>query len=532
MIAIAGKFFAVLAVFVLASPAYALDPRPAPAQPLGKVILGTGTSGDGSMITAKPATGGLPSTLMDMLGRTANPLDFKTQANTDADTIKALYAKWPRTHLVTISDANRNFNTSTIPQNAEDHVFLWPEAPPTIRPTFPGLHVLPIGSRLEIFRGKTRANDYADLYLTRDTRDASGTGVFGNNNAQIRIDNYAINATTFEWPLIVTQIIDGNGTGEHAGITAYTTRKGPGGGGWNFVGGFQDWLANPTKGGIGAELGYSARGPDQGGNRVILDLPTSSFRFQGGEKNSFGTVVAATADPQGLTGDITYGVRLGAAHGLNGSRGDARVKYPMLVNNLWGVDQGAYGTQALEAVQPGLNSRVIHALFESFPNNNQTRSFGIRERRSGAVIPGSEKQSISIDLFRQENGADETLLSLAPEGQVTAKSFYADGDISSGFGGFRQSVRTGIAASGTTSEGAFQLDTGVSVVQSGSGGVRLRVKLGERQEVFNRSGKDIRVYPPPGMNIENGTANVPISLLNGGHVAVTCVNATWCLSAP
>jgi hypothetical protein len=100
------------------------------------------------------------------------------------------------------------------------------------------------------------------------------------------------------------------------------------------------------------------------------------------------------------------------------------------------------------------------------------------------------------------------------------------------FKGRTQYTNATIAAAGTTQAGATLLSNDISVVTSGTGGVLLYSLVGQRQEVFNRSGTTINVYPMTGAQIESAGTNNPITLANGGHAVFVCTSSTQCYQAP
>lgn len=79
------------------------------------------------------------------------------------------------------------------------------------------------------------------------------------------------------------------------------------------------------------------------------------------------------------------------------------------------------------------------------------------------------------------------------------------------------STTAAIQATGITQATATPLTEQWNEVTGGSGnGVLLAaLQAGQQQTVFNRSGVDLWVYPPPGAQIEEAGANVKYVLANG-----------------
>lgn len=70
----------------------------------------------------------------------------------------------------------------------------------------------------------------------------------------------------------------------------------------------------------------------------------------------------------------------------------------------------------------------------------------------------------------------------------------------------------------------------VSVVAAGTG-VKLTLLGGQRQEVFNRSGFSLTVYPAGGTAIEGNGVNVPVTIANSGAATFTFDGVqTWLVS--
>ncbi|NEU14313.1 hypothetical protein G3T14_19590 [Methylobacterium sp. BTF04] len=93
------------------------------------------------------------------------------------------------------------------------------------------------------------------------------------------------------------------------------------------------------------------------------------------------------------------------------------------------------------------------------------------------------------------------------------------------------SVSPSLAAAGTTQATATAIVSGITIVTSGTGGIVLRNKIGERQEVFNRSGAALNVYPTSGARIEAMTINAAALIPSAGHAVFVCVAAAQCYQA-
>jgi hypothetical protein len=141
---------------------------------------------------------------------------------------------------------------------------------------------------------------------------------------------------------------------------------------------------------------------------------------------------------------------------------------------------------------------------------------------AGAISLGSGTSLTSI------NDAGSALVPLefrASSFRITGGTLLVGKDLS--ILGNTQKSASIIAAAGTTQATATALIVDIALVNSGSGGgIVLQNKIGQKQEIFNRSGAAINIYPPTGASIESAGTNVAVSLANGGHATFIALTAT------
>ncbi|GJD51049.1 hypothetical protein OPKNFCMD_3800 [Methylobacterium crusticola] len=82
--------------------------------------------------------------------------------------------------------------------------------------------------------------------------------------------------------------------------------------------------------------------------------------------------------------------------------------------------------------------------------------------------------------------------------------------------------------SGTNQATSREVDASITVLTSGSGGIRLRPIIGERQEVLNRTSSPVLIFPPVGARIEQLQINSGSELRENASASYICVEATQC----
>lgn len=339
--------------------------------------------------------------------------DYKRAPNSTKfdDWWDLLNAEQP-TQLFTVTDYRADFSSNHIPNRDNDHVFLWAGTPDSIRPTTPGLHILPIGNRLEIFRAQPRAWDFgSDIHMKRDRRGVPG-GPSNVQNTQLTVESWVDSSDSSEWGITVVQDIRGVGIGQHAGVSAYADRRGSGQGAWNFIGGVSDHTPNPQGNGVcGAELAIRAAGGDANSLRTFLDLIGSGIASESGE--------------QIYNAEIGSGIRIHTVGDNNGFPNRTRIRRPININCLWGVDDGAFDVRSQERVGIPVGSAMNY-----LKANNQDDTFRIRSRRFKEAASGEDFRSLSLDFVREAPGAGEyTVLSLMPDNRVQMGNLDIFGEI-------------------------------------------------------------------------------------------------------
>lgn len=100
------------------------------------------------------------------------------------------------------------------------------------------------------------------------------------------------------------------------------------------------------------------------------------------------------------------------------------------------------------------------------------------------------------------------------------------GDVAIG-GVLSVGVAPSVAAAGSTQAGAAPITKSITVVNSGSGGVRLPgTTAGSRVIIRNITGSTINVYPPTGGSINGGASNAAVALPTGTALEYIASTAT------
>lgn len=160
---------------------------------------------------------------------------------------------------------------------------------------FGGFPTLFTDNRMILRKQTPTLNDTYNVAVLRDVTGLTG-GTAGFVNSALRVEATVGAVTSFEWPFLAKITVNGAGAGEHvAGY--FQAIKNANNTVWSACTEIRDWVANPTTGTLGIELGIFVTGGDSSGLRHGLDISIGS------------------ADDGTGTNIVTSGVRIGPSKG-------------------------------------------------------------------------------------------------------------------------------------------------------------------------------------------------------------------------
>lgn len=267
------------------------------------------------------------------------------------------------------------------------------------------------------------------------------------------------------------------------------------------------------------------------GKGIPLSLPLSVA--QGGTGNTTGDISgrAIVENSAGAAGSIAKALSLKAAIDVNGVNNNITSLSGLTSLSCSGTASfGGTLSIASNAYLTGTTSNTIY--YGTVGTGLPGTATGTKISLYGtAGTPATSDYAIGINT--------NDLWLNAPTGAVITTKIA--GTVVATFGAtiiFAKPIRfstAAVAAAGTTQATATGLANDITIVTSGTGGVRLSTNIGQRQEVFNRSGAPIKVYPGTSAQIESAGVNNPITLGNGAYAVFEASTATqvyWPNSGP